>query len=124
MTSEQRRIIIQVGERRHGELMREYEHFSRQGQLEFAAETWREHIKPLRDALTAFQTYTDRRHARVVRSDPWDERVNPKTQKAVNGTTTLFRYRVEAVVYAPSITEAYGRISHDIYVDAASVRRG
>lgn len=59
-----------------------------------------------------------------VNSDPRDEKANPPTKVAADGKTTLQRYRVDAVVYAPTLDEAHRRIKYDWRFDAASIERG
>jgi ribosomal protein L2 len=46
----------------------------------------------------------------------------PPEVKAADGKTTLMRYRVEAVIYAPSRRAAVARLEQaNIYLDAARV---
>lgn len=54
--------------------------------------------------------------------EPRDEGLNPLTRKSADGTAILYRFRVDAVVYAPSLKEAQERVRQaNIYLDAAKV---
>ena len=55
-------------------------------------------------------------------SRPRDETVHPRSIVSADGSTTLKRYRVDALIYAPDIKTATERAEQAaLYLDAASV---
>lgn len=52
---------------------------------------------------------------------PRDEKLHPPTIKAADGETELQRFRVDAVIYAPTRKDAQDRLEEDIYLDAGSI---
>lgn len=60
---------------------------------------------------------------KYVNGDPRDEKHYPPTCKAADGVTTLRRYRVDAIIYAPNLEDAYRRLRQDFHLDAGKVER-
>lgn len=59
---------------------------------------------------------------RTLRGRPRDESVNPPTVKSADGSTTLKRFRVDGVIYAPSKRAAQARLEQAcIYLDDARI---
>lgn len=54
--------------------------------------------------------------------EPRDEQLYPPTCLAADGKTTLRRYRVDAIIYAPTKKEARRRVAlANIYLEAATI---
>lgn len=66
-------------------------------------------------------TQEERDRARVF-SRPRSEQLNPPTKPSANGEVTLHRFRVDAVIYAPTRKDAEDRLEQaNIYLEAGSI---